>query len=56
MVYEYKCNQCKGMYESPSPTKNIKCRTIDCTGEVIRNWKSVSLLRQNIRAVPRGDG
>lgn len=52
-VYEYKCS-CGAVMESEHAADRLEsCPTELCSGKPKRVW-SVGLLRENIRAVPRG--
>ena len=51
-IYEFKCNKCGEREESHTPVVG-DARCLKCGGELGRVWQ-VNILRENIRAVPRG--
>lgn len=51
-VYEFKCRECGTHEDSHTPVVG-DARCLQCGGELVRVWR-VGLLRENIRAVPRG--
>lgn len=53
-IYEFKCKGCKATVEAIRPDEDRLPPCKECGGVMRRNWSSVSLLRENIRAVKRG--
>lgn len=52
-VYEYKCKQCGERIELTERMGSDGNMCESCGGPLVRVWQ-VGLLRENIRAVPRG--
>lgn len=53
-VFDFRCKECGATYETHVPADRLdSCATDDCDGIPRRIWNA-GLLRENIRAVPKG--